>query len=399
MVKALKNQIKTSVKKNTLNHVKNYIKGMGTSNLKKALSGWFNELRQPILLEQSPEAAAPLQNGGRDETFDVLKGIAIILMIVGHCKIGPLKAFIFSFHMPLFFFIAGYFFLIRPLRKEIYLNIKRLIIPYIFIALCVCFCSLCEDVYNYTWADGSHTQEQIIAFLFGFRGHVAPDWLTGCIIAPWFILAMFWARIINNILMQRIKSIFLLCTIFITLAIIGIILNEFLFIPFCIPQGLCAAGFLFIGVLTKKYGLLDSFFCKKILPILIALWFYGWIQNGIEMIDCAFPIGYIFNLLGALGAFCTLYTFVKNSYIKESLFWKGFHFCGRYSLVIYSVHSVEQSITNWTAFAITHHIPMEHFGLVQVPIRIAIAISITLLLLKIRPIREQIFQIKAPLFE
>ena len=56
-------------------------------------------------------------NKQRLQHFDVIKGIAILLVVMGHVLImgihGLDKAFIFKFieklHMPLFFFISGYF--------------------------------------------------------------------------------------------------------------------------------------------------------------------------------------------------------------------------------------------------------------------------------------------------
>lgn len=56
--------------------------------------------------------------GKRDKTIDILKGTAIILMVLGHV-IQTIYApdnydenlifkFIYSFHMPLFIFISGY---------------------------------------------------------------------------------------------------------------------------------------------------------------------------------------------------------------------------------------------------------------------------------------------------
>lgn len=57
----------------------------------------------------------------RDITFDVLKGIAIISVVIGHCQLylpPPISidgrddliySFIYSYHMPLFMIISGYF--------------------------------------------------------------------------------------------------------------------------------------------------------------------------------------------------------------------------------------------------------------------------------------------------
>ena len=47
---------------------------------------------------------------------DMAKGIGILLMAVGHSAIPPdcWGIWIYSFHMPLFFFLSGYFFSLRP---------------------------------------------------------------------------------------------------------------------------------------------------------------------------------------------------------------------------------------------------------------------------------------------
>lgn len=49
----------------------------------------------------------------RNESIDVIKGILVIFVIIGHILLGSLddnglRYFIYSFHMPAFFFISGY---------------------------------------------------------------------------------------------------------------------------------------------------------------------------------------------------------------------------------------------------------------------------------------------------
>ncbi len=50
----------------------------------------------------------------RNYTISIMKGIAIILMVAGHAE-GPelMTNFIYTFHMPLFFMAAGYFFSLK----------------------------------------------------------------------------------------------------------------------------------------------------------------------------------------------------------------------------------------------------------------------------------------------
>lgn len=46
--------------------------------------------------------------------FDILKGISILLVIIGHSRcVSPIYEFFNSFHVPLFFCISGYFFSLK----------------------------------------------------------------------------------------------------------------------------------------------------------------------------------------------------------------------------------------------------------------------------------------------
>lgn len=63
-------------------------------------------------------------NMQRDASFDILKGMAIILVVVGHAIDDTclLWRVITSVHMPLFFLVSGYFFHITPPCKMLYIR-------------------------------------------------------------------------------------------------------------------------------------------------------------------------------------------------------------------------------------------------------------------------------------
>ena len=76
----------------------------------------------------------------RVDWIDYLKGIGIILVVIGHCFLPPdARKWIYSFHMPLFFLAAG-----LTLNPKSYTNINDflkkkavgLLIPYLAINLC-----------------------------------------------------------------------------------------------------------------------------------------------------------------------------------------------------------------------------------------------------------------------
>ena len=73
--------------------------------------------------------------GKRDQTWDIVKGIGIILVVIGHSGCPAyLKHFIYLFHMGLFFFISGMF-LSNPnlnnLKQFTQKKLNRLYIPFI----------------------------------------------------------------------------------------------------------------------------------------------------------------------------------------------------------------------------------------------------------------------------
>ncbi len=333
----------------------------------------------------------------RETVFDLLKGIGILFVIIGHSDIGPLNAFINSFHMPLFFFITGYFLKKRSISQEIRLCVQRLLVPYLFTAFGICVVCISFNIANH----GPFREEIIIRFLFGFYGTVFPDWIAGTIGVLWFILALFWARIIasvslliTEVIQKKWFKYVTQCFMFICFAEFGIFLEDNFSIPFCIPQGFAASGFVYIGYIIKKFNVFHDDETKYYFPILAALFFFSWNHGGMSVASSVYPIGYVFGLLGAAGAFVTFFHVVKQLYSANSRIWRMVLFFGRYSLIIYCVHSVDPPNDIWKTFVSQLNIPSEYFNLFQISVRLAIVFGATCLILKIPLIRRHVFQIK-----
>lgn len=72
---------------------------------------------------------------GRIEFIDTAKGIGICLVVFGHLGTSPIlwsSAFIYSFHMPLFFFLSGIFFKEYEPMCFIKKKCKSLLIPFVW---------------------------------------------------------------------------------------------------------------------------------------------------------------------------------------------------------------------------------------------------------------------------
>jgi fucose 4-O-acetylase-like acetyltransferase len=85
---------------------------------------------------------------------DTLKGIGIILVVFAHHSLpATLDTYIYSFHMPLFFFVSGFLFDIGKYAGSTASFVRRrfgsLIVPYLFFALLTClFYFLLDTVFE-----------------------------------------------------------------------------------------------------------------------------------------------------------------------------------------------------------------------------------------------------------
>ncbi|MCF2657191.1 acyltransferase family protein [Lacrimispora saccharolytica] len=73
-------------------------------------------------------------DNSRINWIDTAKGIGIVLVVIGHTRFFP-KAIIdmiFTFHMPLFFFLSGYVF--REKSNFYVAQIKQLLLKYVILS-------------------------------------------------------------------------------------------------------------------------------------------------------------------------------------------------------------------------------------------------------------------------
>lgn len=81
-----------------------------------------------------------MQSNRRDAKIDIIKGIGICLMVLGHSGC-PITHFIYLFHMPIFFIASGYVFNqaytenANTMKTLIYKKIKSLWLPYAIVSI------------------------------------------------------------------------------------------------------------------------------------------------------------------------------------------------------------------------------------------------------------------------
>lgn len=185
--------------------------------------------------------------------FDIMKGIGILLVMLGHAHIfygacelpGWFASAINTFHVPLFFIIAGYFSKLYDgdWKSVIKKYFQRLVVPFLITALIVIAYIALVAIKR---MDHILILGVIGSFLLGDPSHVLPDWFGfpyDMGVGPvWFLMALFWAKTVFYFISRARKYA---CLLGIVLSWIVSLLPITL--PFFMMQGLTAVGFVAIG--------------------------------------------------------------------------------------------------------------------------------------------------------
>ena len=148
----------------------------------------------------------------RNQYLDVVKGIAIILVIIGHCiQYGYSSDYyasagyfdnilfktIYSFHMPMFAVLSGYLFYFTISRKDVISLLKNRIIGLGLPIITVGVISFCV---KFRW--GSYSLKGTVSLFF-----------YSCLGSLWFVLALLYCSLIFILLKVIFKKVSLIAII------------------------------------------------------------------------------------------------------------------------------------------------------------------------------------------
>lgn len=191
----------------------------------------------------------------RLDQFDYLKGLGIILVLWGHTLCPPaIKTFIYSFHMPLFFFVSGCFFKPVPIREFVEKKTKQLMIPWAFFSF-ILF-ALLIVLYFYTTRDFRGSLRIALgSFWSGIKGDESS---YVCFRTIWFLVALFEVYIVYYLLFTRIKNLIILSGVSILFYIIGWTLyDKNIDLPYFLDTVLSVLIYFHLGYLFKNSKFLN----------------------------------------------------------------------------------------------------------------------------------------------
>lgn len=203
----------------------------------------------------------------RDISLDVLKGLAILLMVLGHVS-TPLTNFIFSFHMPLFFFVSGYLYKERDFKTTIRRNFKKILVPYLVTGLIIWFVKIII-YHNWDWG---------ISLLLSNGS--APVWhLDGYYVGPlWFLMCYFTSTIYFQFILNIKWDIVQLLLLLFLFVVSTFYKENFGLLPFNILNAIPATICLWVGYQLKLQSI------RKVItsiPLMV---------GGGSLLDCLYRV-------------------------------------------------------------------------------------------------------------
>lgn len=277
----------------------------------------------------------------RIEWLDAVKGIAILTVVLGHVLLGftendifinvndtleKINSWIYTWHMPLFFFLSGYAFRLSCLNENSLRKlekIKRNVFNFIILYLSF-QCALCVlKVVFSKFVDNKMAVEKIIYSL------LFPNTLM------WYLWVLIIYYIVFSFFNQNIykKEWMIGC---ICMSIIGEYLAENMNFSLCFRN-------LFANLFFFAFGI---FFSEKIKEIKTKAMYINYIYISIYFALCMFSSFEISNLkkigniiLANVNAFTLILSIVYLFQVKLKNVSKMLSSLGRASLVIYLLHT------------------------------------------------------------
>lgn len=278
----------------------------------------------------------------RDNTFDIMKGIGILLVLLGHVwELQYIDKIIYSFHMPLFFLIAGYFshsykdYALSDISNVILKYARRLVVPFVITTIFTVGMFMVLAVAKHNWND---VITQLLSLLWGDICLLETPWGGVCVGVVWFLLALFWAKTFLLLLSRWERWVL---PISFLLSIGALLLHSvFPYSIWCISIGLVALPFVALGWWLRHHHVPYWVYAICIICLIIAN-----IYSSLDMYDYIFDC-YPLDVIGACGG--TLCVYFLSRLINrcgESMRWipNTFEYLGQISLTVVCVHSFEIS--------------------------------------------------------
>lgn len=283
--------------------------------------------------------------------IDYAKCIGIYLVVLGHLPIPEqLSAYIYSFHMPLFFFISGYLLKNNQITFDTFFSIKirTLVIPYLtFSAFTYIFWLLAGRHFGSDASSNIALYKPAIGILYA---NATNDWMIHNI-PLWFIPCLFVVEIVFYFIRKLPISIYYAI---IACAAIGYI--DSLYMPIRLPWGIdvafTAIVFYGLGNILRQTNTLNQKQSKIsyiLLVVAIICFVYGNFKQGrVDLNSLEFNNIILFYTTACSGIFICIHVCKLFPQLQS------INFISNHTLTILALHGLAISVIKAIMVFILH---------------------------------------------
>ena len=288
---------------------------------------------------------------------DLAKGIAILLVILGHTlpPANYIRGAIFSFHMPLFFLLGGYTMknseTMAEWRERAGRSFRRLVIPAVslFVIRYLLFI-LTAPLQGYFWptlADLAFWRDQAALMLKGilFSSSVAMETRIGFVPAfgmAWFLIVLFTAKTLLDLLHLKIRG-WRLGFVSLLLLLAGVRIGAYLRLPFSFDLSMAVVIYLWMGKNLPHQFIEERPFVRFLefgsLWASLLLFQYFRFHEYADLSQrrySQFPLCYMVALCGSL-----MVVYFSRMIDRESFPFRQLRYIGQYSMDILCIHIMD----------------------------------------------------------
>ena len=310
----------------------------------------------------------------RIDYIDVARGVGILLVVMGHndfAAISPfMHKFIYSFHMPLFFFLSGYFLNTAvPFWTFVRKRFNGLLKPYFFTLFMIYFFSVSFEKMSF-----ANAIRRIVKSLYGTGGYI--DWVQLWFLPHLFVVSIYAYLVykaLGRINTRWIRWLILLFTLFVGtlylkaffpfhIAVMGKDYNLF-GLPFSMDLVLLSGFFFILGCeihsLKQIEGLYGNLFFLLLTGAALLL-MNIFLSPQIDLNTRAYD-SFVVSTLEAVSGILFVMALSRQIDLHTSWLSNMFQYIGRITLIILILHGPIQDFWGQKIMAVTDNMVLSYW--------------------------------------
>lgn len=177
--------------------------------------------------------------------IDMAKGYGVLFVIYAHLGVDFLWTWMYSFHLPLFFFLSGYVFNAnRKFTEFVAKKCKNILVPYFSLGIPMVLFEVVKSVYK-----GAFSEQAVLVLVRDYL-------LQRRLWTLWYIACLFWLNILFYILVKICKAEWQIAIVSVFMPILGLIYYKSggPVLPWNVDVCAMAIPFFYVGYIYKCYG-------------------------------------------------------------------------------------------------------------------------------------------------